>query len=90
MPAELVCEAAARLLFMSIKWAKSLPAFVGLPTTDQLALIRASWAELFVLGAAQFRLPIVDDLVTSLGRDRNHRYSKLKQRTSTEIAFIGL
>uniref|UniRef100_A0A8C2HGN0 Nuclear receptor subfamily 2 group E member 1 n=1 Tax=Cyprinus carpio TaxID=7962 RepID=A0A8C2HGN0_CYPCA len=32
---ESVCESAARLLFMSIKWAKSVPAFSTLPLPDQ-------------------------------------------------------
>lgn len=33
---ESVCESAARLLFMSIKWAKSVPAFSTLPLPDQV------------------------------------------------------
>jgi len=56
--AELVCEAAARLLFMSVKWVKNLPAFVALPFVDQSLLIEDAWSELFVLGAAQFQLPL--------------------------------
>jgi len=56
--AELVCEAAARLLFMSVKWVKNLPAFVALPFSDQSLLIEDAWSELFVLGAAQFQLPL--------------------------------
>ena len=56
--AELVCEAAARLLFMSVKWVKNLPAFVALPFVDQALLIEDAWTELFVLGAAQFQLPL--------------------------------
>lgn len=35
---ESVCESAARLLFMSIKWAKSVPAFSTLPLSDQVHL----------------------------------------------------
>jgi hypothetical protein len=55
---EAVCEAAARLLFMSIKWTKNVPAFLGLPYRDQVTLLEESWRELFVLGAAQFQMPI--------------------------------
>lgn len=33
---ESVCESAARLLFMSIKWAKSVPAFSTLSLQDQV------------------------------------------------------
>lgn len=35
---ESVCESAARLLFMSIKWAKSVPAFSTLSLQDQVNL----------------------------------------------------
>jgi len=63
--AELVCEAAARLLFMSIKWVKNLPAFVALPFVDQALLIEDAWTELFVLGAAQFQLPLDADTLAA-------------------------
>lgn len=53
-----ICEVAARLLFMSVKWTKSVPAFVGLPYRDQVLLLEEGWRELFVLGAAQFQLPL--------------------------------
>ena len=55
---EAICEAAARLLFMSVKWAKTVPAFNALPFRDQVVLLEESWRELFVLGAAQFQIPI--------------------------------
>ncbi|CAG0920972.1 unnamed protein product, partial [Notodromas monacha] len=32
---ELICESAARLLFLNVQWAKNLPAFTGLPARDQ-------------------------------------------------------
>lgn len=55
---EAICEAAARLLFMSVKWTKTVPAFVALPFRDQVLLLEESWRELFVLGAAQFQIPL--------------------------------
>ncbi|XP_013068647.2 nuclear receptor subfamily 2 group E member 1-like [Biomphalaria glabrata] len=55
---EALCEAAARLLFMSVKWTKTVPAFVTLPFRDQVLLLEESWRELFVLGAAQFQIPL--------------------------------
>lgn len=54
-----VCESAARLLFMNVQWTKSMNTFTSLPFCDQLLLLEESWRELFVLGAAQF-LPIID------------------------------
>lgn len=53
-----ICESAARLLFMNVKWAKNVPSFTGLPLSDQLLLLEESWRELFILGAAQFMLPL--------------------------------
>ena len=33
---EAVCEAAAKLLFMSVKWARNIPSFMNLPFRDQV------------------------------------------------------
>ncbi|CAH1799805.1 unnamed protein product [Owenia fusiformis] len=55
---EAICEAAARLLFMSVRWIKNVPAFLSLPFRDQIVLLEEGWRELFVLGAAQFQMPI--------------------------------
>nr|CAD7396944.1 unnamed protein product [Timema poppensis] len=65
---EAVCESAARLLFMNVKWAKNVPAFTNLHFKDQLMLLESSWRELFVLGAAQFLLPMeLGPLLASCG-----------------------
>ena len=67
---EAVCEAAARLLFMSIKWTKNVPAFLSLPYRDQVVLLEESWRELFVLGAAQFQMPLdATVLLAAAGKD---------------------
>ncbi|XP_010843978.1 PREDICTED: nuclear receptor subfamily 2 group F member 6 [Bison bison bison] len=47
-----VCELAARLLFSTVEWARHAPFFPELPVADQVALLRLSWSELFVLNAA--------------------------------------
>ncbi|XP_071498337.1 photoreceptor-specific nuclear receptor-like [Diadema antillarum] len=47
-------ESAARLLFMTVKWARGIPAFLTLPFSDQAILLEESWAELFVLGGCQW------------------------------------
>lgn len=44
---ESVCESAARLLFMSIKWAKSVPAFSTLPLSDQVHFTVMGWGRSF-------------------------------------------
>ncbi|KAG7313168.1 hypothetical protein JYU34_000261 [Plutella xylostella] len=66
---EAMCEAAARLLFMNVKWAKSVPAFMSLSLPDRLLLLEESWRDLFVIGAAQFLYPMdVKILVRGKGR----------------------
>ncbi|KAJ8939171.1 hypothetical protein NQ314_011224 [Rhamnusium bicolor] len=72
----IICEAAARLLFMNIQWAKNLPPFTMLQLSDQLLMLEERWRELFVLGAAQF-LPLTEmsslvDACGILARDTNH------------------
>ncbi|GAB6024663.1 Nuclear receptor sub 2 group E member 1 [Chamberlinius hualienensis] len=55
---ETIRESAARLIFLNVKWAKSVPAFTSLHHRDQLLLMEEAWRELFVLSAAQFFMPI--------------------------------
>ncbi|XP_026465052.1 photoreceptor-specific nuclear receptor-like [Ctenocephalides felis] len=55
---ENVYESAAKLLFLAVKWARSIPSFAQLSLRDQSLLLEESWAELFVLTAAQWNLPI--------------------------------
>ncbi|TNM88288.1 nuclear receptor subfamily 2 group F member 6 isoform X1 [Takifugu rubripes] len=53
-----ICELAARLLFSTIEWARNIPYFPELPVSEQVALLRLSWSELFILNAAQSSLPV--------------------------------
>ncbi|XP_051967433.1 nuclear receptor subfamily 2 group F member 6-like isoform X1 [Xyrauchen texanus] len=53
-----ICELAARLLFSTIEWARNIPYFPDLPVSEQVALLRLSWSELFILNAAQSALPL--------------------------------
>merc|ERR1719150_2238839 len=48
-----VCETASRLLFQTLHWTKSIPAFNLLKYESQVGLVRNSWSDLFVLGLAQ-------------------------------------
>ncbi|KAL0268304.1 UNVERIFIED_CONTAM: hypothetical protein PYX00_010300 [Menopon gallinae] len=48
-----VCESACRLLFLSVHWARSIPAFQELNHDLQVALMRRCWPELFALGLSQ-------------------------------------
>ncbi|XP_010893556.2 nuclear receptor subfamily 2 group C member 2 isoform X3 [Esox lucius] len=48
-----ICESASRLLFLSMHWARSIPAFSALGQESTTCLVRACWNELFTLGLAQ-------------------------------------
>ncbi|XP_076465922.1 nuclear receptor subfamily 2 group F member 1-B-like [Babylonia areolata] len=58
MGIENMCELAARLLFSAVEWARNIPFFPDLQITDQVALLRLGWSELFVLNAAQCSMPL--------------------------------
>merc|ERR1712123_279824 len=49
---------AARLMFSSVEWTRNIPGFPELQVTDQVALLRLVWSELFVLNAAQCSMPL--------------------------------
>lgn len=53
MTLQYICEFASRLLFLSVHWAQSIPAFQKLSIEVQTSLIRGCWCQLFVLGLAQ-------------------------------------
>ena len=53
-----ICEFAARILFSAVEWARNIPGFPELQLTDQVALLRLVWSELFVLNAAQCNMPL--------------------------------
>ncbi|NP_001158369.1 transcription factor COUP1 [Saccoglossus kowalevskii] len=53
-----ICELAARLLFSAVEWARNIPFFPDLQVTDQVALLRMVWSELFVLNASQCSMPL--------------------------------
>ena len=53
-----ICEFAARLLFSAVEWSRNIPGFPDLAVTDQVALLRLVWSELFVLNASQCNMPL--------------------------------
>ncbi|KAJ6641738.1 Photoreceptor-specific nuclear receptor [Pseudolycoriella hygida] len=55
---ETVYETSARLLFMAVKWAKNLPSFASLTFRDQVILLEECWADLFLLNAIQWCMPL--------------------------------
>lgn len=84
------CEAAARLLFLNVKWTKSIVSFESLSLPDRLLLIEESWTELFVLGVAQYIYPIDLNAILRQGLTRIDRtYVDTFESVLREIARAG-
>ncbi|XP_037907407.1 nuclear receptor subfamily 2 group E member 1-like isoform X1 [Hermetia illucens] len=62
---ELIFESAAKLLYFAVKWARSIPHYNHLPHRDQSVLLENSWAELFLVMASQWGLPLESNLTIS-------------------------
>ncbi|XP_077578353.1 nuclear receptor subfamily 2 group C member 2 isoform X1 [Stigmatopora nigra] len=71
-----ICESASRLLFLSMHWARSIPAFLALGQEENTGLVRACWNELFTLGLAQ--CAHVMNLSTILTAIVNHLQSSIQ------------
>ncbi|KAI7798230.1 putative nuclear receptor subfamily 2 group C member 2, partial [Triplophysa rosa] len=71
-----ICESASRLLFLSMHWARSIPAFHALGQECNTALVRACWNELFTLGLAQ--CTHIMSLSTILAAIVNHLQSSIQ------------
>uniref|UniRef100_UPI0035902185 nuclear receptor subfamily 2 group C member 2-like isoform X3 n=1 Tax=Myxine glutinosa TaxID=7769 RepID=UPI0035902185 len=72
-----ICESASRLLFLSMHWARSIPAFQVLGQDSSTALVRACWNELFTLGLSQ--CAHIMNLSTILTAIVNHLQASLQQ-----------
>ncbi|KAH0948716.1 hypothetical protein HN011_009796 [Eciton burchellii] len=76
-----ICESAARLLFLSVHWARGLPAFQVLPPEVQTTLVRSSWGQLFILGLAQCAYTLsLPSILTSI---INHLQASITQENIT-------
>ncbi|ELW46965.1 Nuclear receptor subfamily 2 group C member 2 [Tupaia chinensis] len=72
-----ICESASRLLFLSMHWARSIPAFQALGQDCNTSLVRACWNELFTLGLAQCAQ--VMSLSTILAAIVNHLQNSMQE-----------
>lgn len=78
-----ICESASRLLFLSMHWARSIPAFQALGQDCNTTLVRACWNELFTLGLAQCSQ--VMSLSTILAAIVNHLQNSIQEAANTFI-----
>ncbi|KAG7281047.1 hypothetical protein CRUP_016679 [Coryphaenoides rupestris] len=73
-----ICESASRLLFLSMHWARTIPAFQALAGHDNdINLMKACWNELFALGLAQ--CSNIMNVGTILGAIINHLQASLQE-----------
>ncbi|KAL3289717.1 hypothetical protein HHI36_023117 [Cryptolaemus montrouzieri] len=72
-----ICESGSRLLFLSVHWAKNIPAFQFLSSEVQISLLRNCWGELFALGLAQCSQTL--SLTTILSALISHLHASIAQ-----------
>ncbi|XP_015903359.1 photoreceptor-specific nuclear receptor [Parasteatoda tepidariorum] len=63
-PLDTIYEAAAKLLFFSIRWMRGIPSFLQLGFRDQAILLEESWCDVFVLSAAQWGFPLQEGFLS--------------------------
>ena len=84
-----ICESAARLLFISVKWARNIPSFVNLPFRDQVILLEEGWRELFILGAVQWNMPLeVAPLLAAAGMHVDNTPAEKLVATMADIRML--
>ncbi|OQV14213.1 Photoreceptor-specific nuclear receptor [Hypsibius exemplaris] len=85
----IVYETAARLLFASVKWAKSLPSFVTLPFRDQIILLEDSWSDLFLMWSMQWSFPLDGCQLFNLQHEKTaHQNNNAGGSASSEFRAI--
>lgn len=83
-----IYEMAAKMLFMSVKWARNIPSFLALPFRDQAILLEESWTELFILTASQWSYPL--DISKYNLTHRVHTKGKFLSRFVSKYIFSGI
>ncbi|KFM73275.1 Photoreceptor-specific nuclear receptor, partial [Stegodyphus mimosarum] len=66
-PLDTIYEAAAKLLFFSIRWMRGIPSFLQLGFRDQAILLEEAWSDVFVLSAAQWGFPLQEGFLSFAG-----------------------
>ncbi|XP_050439439.1 orphan steroid hormone receptor 2-like isoform X2 [Adelges cooleyi] len=80
-----ICESASRLLFLTINWVQSLPAFQLLSFETQLSLLKNAWPQLFVLGLTQCAealslMPVLTSMITHLQNESIQSQNSIKAK----------
>ncbi|XP_066913806.1 photoreceptor-specific nuclear receptor-like [Clytia hemisphaerica] len=83
-------DIAARLLYHTIKWARSVPAFTELSISDQIRLLENSWSDIFVLFAFQWKLLIDSGEITKSIEERlkDDENGQIRNELSAELKHL--
>ncbi|GIY78393.1 photoreceptor-specific nuclear receptor [Caerostris darwini] len=71
-------ETSARILLLSIRWARNLPSYSSLALQDQVALLEETWSELFLISCIQWSMPLESnplfaDMDASVSKNNIHQ-----------------
>lgn len=87
-------EVTARLLFMVIRWIKSLPTFKTLSKKDQIILLEDAWKDLFLVNMAQWSVsfeitsPLMPGTPAYLSRAIANQKGNETSTMTTDLAYI--
>lgn len=87
-------EVTARLLFMVIRWIKSLPTFKTLSKKDQIILLEDAWKDLFLVNMAQWSVsfeitsPLMPGTPAYLSRAIANQKGNETSAMTTDLAYI--
>uniref|UniRef100_A0A915EKI1 Uncharacterized protein n=1 Tax=Ditylenchus dipsaci TaxID=166011 RepID=A0A915EKI1_9BILA len=77
-------DLAGRLLYMAVKWAKSMPSLSSLSVGDQLSLLEATWPDLFLLTTFQWTMATDKSVLVAEGGTEKavqHLYDQFRQHS---------
>ncbi|XP_072019430.1 LOW QUALITY PROTEIN: nuclear receptor subfamily 2 group E member 1-like [Amphiura filiformis] len=86
---ESIPELAARLLFTSVKWTKNIPCYRLLTYHDQVMLLEEGWRDLFLLGIAQWSVPLdTETMVKSLTKHLEKPSNEYVNEVRSQIRYM--
>ncbi|GBN22333.1 Photoreceptor-specific nuclear receptor [Araneus ventricosus] len=77
-------ETSARILLLSIRWARNLPSYSSLALQDQVSLLEETWSELFLISCIQWSMPL-DSNPLFATMDTNLPLNNVQQKKCTQI-----
>ena len=78
LPTDNIYEMATRILFASVKWARTQRSFLSLPFSDQAVLLEDGWSDLFILTAAETKFITNESMLSTLPLNTKIKSFKFK------------